>query len=98
MFLVNRLEKLVARVRASQPVPLRLRLWSGRSFELGPDPKVTITVPKASALRYFVAPDLMKLGEAYVEGHIDFDGPLHEVFRVERAARAGRRRAASSRR
>ena len=45
-------------------------------------------MPKASALRYFVAPDLMTLGEAYVEGHIDFDGPLQEAFRVgERFAR-----------
>jgi cyclopropane-fatty-acyl-phospholipid synthase len=88
MFLINRLEKLVERVRASQPVPLRLQLWSGRSYELGPDPKVTITVPKASALRYFVSPDLMTLGEAYVEGHIDFDGSLHEAFQVgERFAR-----------
>ena len=49
---------------------------------------MTITVPKASALRYFVAPDLMTLGEAYVEGHIDFDGSLHEAFQVsERFAR-----------
>jgi len=88
MFLENRLAKLVQRVRGSNPVPLRLRLWSGRSFELGPDPTVTVTLPNASALRYFVSPDLMKLGEAYVEGHIDLDGPVHEVFRVgERLAR-----------
>jgi cyclopropane-fatty-acyl-phospholipid synthase len=39
-------------------------------------------------LRYFVAPDLMTLGQAYVEGHIDFDGSLHEAFKVgERFAR-----------
>ena len=88
MFLENRLERLVEKVRGSNPVPLRLRLWSGRSYELGPDPTVTVTVPKASALRYFVSPDLMKLGEAYVEGHIDLDGPVQEVFRVgERFAR-----------
>jgi cyclopropane-fatty-acyl-phospholipid synthase len=92
MFLVNRLEKLVAKVRASQPVPMRLSLWTGQSYELGPDPKVTITVPKPSALRYFVAPDLMKLGEAYVEGHIDFKGSLHEAFRAgERFVRAAGR-------
>jgi len=88
MFLENRLEKLVAKVRGSEPVPLRLKLWSGRSYELGPDPTVTVTIPRASALRYFVSPDLMKLGEAYVEGHIDLDGSVHEVFRVgERFAR-----------
>ena len=88
MFLENRLERLVEKVRGSNPVPLRLRLWSGRSYELGPDPTVTVTLPKASALRYFVPPDLMKLGEAYVEGHIDLDGSVHDVFRVgERLAR-----------
>ncbi len=88
MYLENRLEKLIARVRSSQPVPLRIRLWSGRDYELGPDPTVTVTVPRASALRYFVAPDLLTLGEAYVEGHIDFDGPVQEVIRVgERFAR-----------
>jgi cyclopropane-fatty-acyl-phospholipid synthase len=88
MFLENRLEKLVAKVRGTQPVPLRLKLWSGRSYELGPEPTVTVTIPKASALRYFVSPNLMKLGEAYVEGHIDLDGSVHEVFRVgERFAR-----------
>jgi cyclopropane-fatty-acyl-phospholipid synthase len=82
MFLQNRLEKLIARIRAHQPVPLRIKLWSGRDYELGPDPTVTVKVPKASALRYFVAPDLATLGEAYVEGHIDLDGPVQEVFRV----------------
>ena len=88
MFLENRFEKLVEKVRGTQPVPLRLKLWSGRSYELGPDPTVTVTIPKASALRYFVSPDLGKLGEAYVEGHIDLDGSVHEVFRVgERFAR-----------
>jgi cyclopropane-fatty-acyl-phospholipid synthase len=88
MFLENRLEKLIAKVRGTQPVPLRLKLWSGRSYELGPEPTVTVTIPKASALRYFVPPDLGKLGEAYVEGHIDLDGSVHEVFRVgERFAR-----------
>lgn len=88
MFLQNRLEKLVARVRAEQPVPLRIKLWSGRDYDLGPDPTVTVKVPKPSALRYFVSPDLATLGEAYVEGHIDLDGSVHDVFRVgERFAR-----------
>ena len=32
MFLENRLERLVEKVRGSNPVPLRLRLWSGRSY------------------------------------------------------------------
>src|SRR5262245_633734 len=88
MFFESRLQRLVARMRARQPVPLRIKLWSGRDYDLGPDPTVTVTVPKASALRYFVAPDLGALGEAYVEGHIGLEGPVHEVFKVgERLAR-----------
>ncbi|MCC6608828.1 MAG: class I SAM-dependent methyltransferase [Burkholderiales bacterium] len=82
MFLENRLEKLVDRLRDEQAIPLRLKLWTGRTFELGPQPTVTVALPRASALRYFVAPDLMKLGEAYVEGRIDVDGSLKDVFEV----------------
>jgi cyclopropane-fatty-acyl-phospholipid synthase len=82
VFLENRLEKLVDRLRSRQAIPLRLKLWSGRTFELGPQPTVTVALPRASALRYFVAPDLMKLGEAYVEGRIDVEGSLKDVFEV----------------
>jgi cyclopropane-fatty-acyl-phospholipid synthase len=80
--LETRFEKLAGQIRAAQPVPMRLRLWSGRSYELGPEPTVTLSVPKPAALRYLLAPDLMALGEAYVEGHIDLDGPIQEAFRV----------------
>jgi cyclopropane-fatty-acyl-phospholipid synthase len=80
---------LAERIRATDPVPLRIRLWSGRSYELGPDPAVTLSVPSPAALRYLRTPDLMKLGEAYVEGHIDLEGPVGEAFRVgERFAAA----------
>ena len=42
--LESRVEKLAQRIRATHAVPLRLRLWNGRSYELGPDPTVTLTV------------------------------------------------------
>jgi cyclopropane-fatty-acyl-phospholipid synthase len=82
MFLETRFERLIDRVRATTPIPLRLELWNGHRFDLAPAPTVTIAIPKPSALRYFVPPDLNKLGEAFVEGHIRVEGPLHEVFRV----------------
>jgi cyclopropane-fatty-acyl-phospholipid synthase len=82
VFLENRLEKIVERVKAEQAIPLRLRLWTGRTFELGPQPTVTVALPRASALRYFISPDLMKLGEAYVEGRIDVEGSLKDVIEV----------------
>jgi cyclopropane-fatty-acyl-phospholipid synthase len=81
--------KLVERVRATEPVPLRIRLWTGRSYELGPDPEATLVVPSPRALRYLGSPDLMKLGEAYVEGYIDLEGRVSEAFRAgERFVRA----------
>jgi cyclopropane-fatty-acyl-phospholipid synthase len=80
--LVSRLEKLAEDVRSRRPVPLRVRLWSGRSFELGPGAGVELIVPSPSSLRYLLHPDLMKLGEAYVEGQLDFEGSVHDVFRL----------------
>ncbi len=82
MFLESRLERLVEKIRKKAAIPLRLKLWNGRSFELAPDARVTVAIPAASSLRYFLSADLNRLGEAYVEGHIDVEGPVHEVFRV----------------
>src|SRR3972149_3091118 len=80
MFLENRLAQLALRLRNAQPTPLRLSLWNGHSLDFGPDPKVTIVVPQKRALRCFLPPDLMKLGEAYVEGRIRGEGSLRDVF------------------
>ncbi len=93
MFLEHRLERLVETLGKNAAIPLRLKLWNGRSFELAPDPPVTVTIPSASALRYFIWPDLNRLGEAYVEGYIQVDGPAHAVFR---AAESFARQAAST--
>jgi len=95
VFLENRLAKIVDRVRAQQAIPLRLRLWNGRTFDLGPQPTVSVAFPRPSALRYFVWPDLAKLGEAYVEGRIQVEGALKDVFEVgelyaRKAARASK--------
>jgi cyclopropane-fatty-acyl-phospholipid synthase len=80
MFIENRLAQLAARLRDTQPTPLRLSLWNGRSLDFGPDPKVTIVVQQKDALRCFLPPDLMKLGEAYVEGRIRVEGSLRDIF------------------
>lgn len=96
MFLENRLEKMFERVKLTQPVPLRINLWSGRSFDLGPEPRVTMTVPHIRGVRYLLSPDLMKLGEAYVEGYIKVEGSLRDVFEVgERFARSVSQRASA---
>lgn len=89
MFLENRFEKTIDRVRARAAIPARIELWNGRQFDLSADPKVTIGIPKPSALRYFISPDLNKLGEAFVEGHINVKGSLQDIFKVgEGLARA----------
>ena len=90
MFFQGRLEKLLQQLKTSAAIPLRLELWNGRAFDLSPDPKVRITLPEPSALRYLLAFDLLTLGEAYIEGRIGVEGPILDVFGVgEQIARAG---------
>ena len=96
MFLERRIERLVEKLKRSAVIPLRLELWNGRSFDLALDPTVKIGVPSPSALRFLLSPDLMKLGQAYVEGHLRVEGPIVDVFRVgenlaRNAASHGRR-------
>jgi cyclopropane-fatty-acyl-phospholipid synthase len=43
---------------------------------------VTVHLPRPAALRYFLSPDLMTLGEAYVEGRIEVEGSLRDIFEV----------------
>jgi len=93
MLLESQLERVIDRLCRSAAVPLRLELWNGRRVDLSSAPTVTIGIPEPSALRYFISPDLGKLGEAFVEGRIRVEGPIHEVFRV---AETLARRAASS--
>jgi len=89
MFLENRFERTIDRVRARAAIPARIELWNGRHFDLAADPTVTIAIPKPSALRYFISPDLNKLGEAFVEGHIRVTGSIQDIFKVgEGLARA----------
>lgn len=94
MFLQYRFERMVDRLATGGALPLRLRLWNGRCFEFSPQPTVTISVPNPAALRFVVKPDLDKLGRAFVEGDIQVEGPIHEVFRIgECLARHGGGRA-----
>jgi cyclopropane-fatty-acyl-phospholipid synthase len=86
--LENQFEQTIGRICANGTVPLRLKLWNGRHIDLSPAPIVTMVLPKVSALRYFLPPDLNKLGEAFVEGHIRAEGSIHDIFRVaEKLAR-----------
>jgi cyclopropane-fatty-acyl-phospholipid synthase len=89
MRLESRFERTIDRLRECAAIPARIELWDGRHFDLSNAPTVTIGIPKPSALRYFIAPDLNKLGEAFVEGYIHVKGPIHDIFKVgERLAQA----------
>ena len=89
MFIERRIERLVARLKGSAAIPLRLELWNGRAFDLASEPKVKIGVTSPSALRFLISPDLMKLGQAYVEGYLRVEGPILEVFRVAESLARG---------
>lgn len=82
MFFEKRFLKSVNQMRAQVSVPLRIELWNGRSFDFCIDPSVTVTIPNPAALRYFMAPSLNTLGEAFVEGHIRVQGSASKVFEV----------------
>jgi cyclopropane-fatty-acyl-phospholipid synthase len=82
MFIEYRLEKLIRRITADFAIPLRVVLWNGHEFSLAAEPTVTVYIPTLSALRYFMPPDLNKLGVAFVNGRIRVEGSIHEIFRI----------------
>jgi cyclopropane-fatty-acyl-phospholipid synthase len=96
MFLERRIERQIEKLKKTTTLPLRLELWNGRTFDFASEPTVKIGVTSPSALRFLVAPDLMKLGYAYVEGYLRVEGPILDVFRAAEglargAASRGRR-------
>lgn len=80
-----RIEKQIAALRARTSLPLAIELWNGNRYALGEQTPVTLRIPSAGALKYFIDPDLAKLGEAYVEGHVEVDGPIADVLRAAEA-------------
>ncbi|MFZ4480992.1 MAG: class I SAM-dependent methyltransferase [Rhodoferax sp.] len=82
MFFEKRFMRTVEQIRSQVSVPLRIELWNGRSFDFCGEPSVTVTIPNPSALRYFIAPNLNNLGEAFVEGHIGVRGTPRNIFQV----------------
>jgi len=89
MLLEYRFNKAIEKLAGEARFPLRVKLWNGRNVTLAPNPVVTIEIPDVSALRFFVPPDLAKLGEAFVDGHIRAEGSIHELFRVARELSRG---------
>ena len=66
MLLESRIQRLLENIGRRNALPLRVRLWNGHTVDLAPKPRVAITLPRPSAARYFLKPDLNTLGEAVV--------------------------------
>ena len=83
--LESRIERKIAELKSQGELPLAIELWNGRRYALAERTDVTLRVPGAGALRHLADADLGALGRAYVEGHIDVDGPIDEAIRAAEA-------------
>jgi len=81
----SRIAKVVETLKAMGELPLAIELWNGRRYALADRTSVTLRIPGAQALRHFSHSDLAALGEAYVEGHIDVEGPIDVALRTAEA-------------
>lgn len=57
-------------------LPLRLKLWDGNQFDLGPSPQVTILVKEPQLISQLSHPSMDQLGTAFVEGKLDLKAIL----------------------
>lgn len=63
-------------------LPLRVRLWDGKQFDLGPLPRVTLVIKDPSLMAQLAHPSLDILGGAYVEGRLELEGSIRDVIEV----------------
>ena len=63
-------------------VPVRLGLWNGREVALGPEPRVKLAIKSPGALRHLLRPSMATLGQAYVDGELDVEGRVDDIFDV----------------
>lgn len=83
MFWEKKLDQWIAHMRDRAALPLRVQLWNGAQFDLGPAaPEVTIRLPSPSSLSYLLNPTLENLGRAYVEGKLEVEGRLQAIVEI----------------
>jgi cyclopropane-fatty-acyl-phospholipid synthase len=82
VFVEKRLERFAQHLMTTRPVPMRLQLWNGLAYDLGPAPAVTVTVKEPSAVKALVGADFSELGEAFIHEQIDVEGPILEAMRA----------------
>src|SRR5690606_31632134 len=75
VFAEKRLARFAEQLMTTAPVPMRLQLWNGLAYDLGPAPAVTVKVKEPAAIKALVTADFSDLGEAYIREQIDVEGP-----------------------
>jgi cyclopropane-fatty-acyl-phospholipid synthase len=80
--LQSKIANYLESMRNRQAIPVTVALWDGSQIPLGPQSRVRISVRSAQAARFLFRPSLDSLGQGYVEGHLDVDGRIDEVFKV----------------
>jgi cyclopropane-fatty-acyl-phospholipid synthase len=63
-------------------LPLRLKLWDGHQFDLGPSPNVTLLIKDPRWMSHLSHPSMDELGAAFVEGEFELEGDITEAIRV----------------
>jgi cyclopropane-fatty-acyl-phospholipid synthase len=79
-------EKLGRRIHA----PVRVVLWDGSDFAFSEAPSTTLRVKSPSAAAALRSPSLLSLAEAYIDGHIDFEGDVRAAMRAAEALARGK--------
>ena len=85
MLLGSRIEKLLADLQSRGELPFAVELWNGRRYASAGASPVVLRVPRKDSLRRLAHADLATLGEAYVEGELDVEGPIEEALRAAEA-------------
>lgn len=80
----DKVSQWVDSIRRKANLPVTIRLWNGRQYELGDfdRPAIMLTVREASALPLLLTPSLANLGEAYVQEKIDFEGKVQDIIDI----------------
>ncbi|WP_028536632.1 SAM-dependent methyltransferase [Paludibacterium yongneupense] len=80
---MQKLEHWAEDIRHRANISLRADLWGEHQLDFGhfDQPSVTLTVRHPDSLPLLLSPSLASLGQLYVEGKLDIDGPLHDAIR-----------------
>lgn len=80
MLVEKRLTTFAERLIRTSPIRLRLQLWNGLAYDLGPSPGVTLKLKAPAAVRSLFSANLARIGEAYIRQQIDIDGSVRKAL------------------